>query len=273
MIFPALIAALTTVAGGVPPDEGGKLDFKTRPRRPAAVHDRLHSAAADPVARPTRRCANCRTDCTARSRRTIRPWCAAPATTRARNSPASGRRRFSCAATRRVTCRSAPTRGAARRCPYGTPSHDDPRNDPAAEQVPVHSAGGRYDPGPPVVQLPPGVAPGPGPAPHAPFPLPVPPNDTWAAAAAVAVLRAARPDRAAVRQRAATAGRAPALPDRRTRHRLPEAPPPCGPPPQASGAATATYDQRPAVFVDPAGGTGVFAPGCTNWRPRRIGWT
>ena len=33
------------------------------------------------------------------------------------------------------------------------------------------------DPGPPVVQLPPGVAPGPGPAPQAPFPLPVPPND------------------------------------------------------------------------------------------------
>ena len=34
-----------------------------------------------------------------------------------------------------------------------------------------------YDPGPPVVQLPPGVAPGPGPAPNAPFPLPVPPNE------------------------------------------------------------------------------------------------
>jgi len=33
------------------------------------------------------------------------------------------------------------------------------------------------DPGAPVVQLPPGVAPGPGPAPHGPFPLPVPPND------------------------------------------------------------------------------------------------
>ncbi|PRC59290.1 mammalian cell entry protein, partial [Mycobacterium sp. ITM-2017-0098] len=28
VVFPALLAALNTVAGGVPTDEGGKLDFK-----------------------------------------------------------------------------------------------------------------------------------------------------------------------------------------------------------------------------------------------------
>ena len=34
-----------------------------------------------------------------------------------------------------------------------------------------------------------------------------------------------------------------------------------GPQPQASGPAYATYDQNTGAFRDPAGGTGIFAPG------------
>jgi phospholipid/cholesterol/gamma-HCH transport system substrate-binding protein len=45
--------------------------------------------------------------------------------------------------------------------------------------------------------------------------------------------------------------------------------PPPGPVPQASGAAYTTYDQSTGTFQDPAGGTGIFAPGrsssAENW--------
>ena len=48
----------------------------------------------------------------------------------------------------------------------------------------------------------------------------------------------------------------------------PAAPPPSVVnPPQASGAAYGTYDQNTGVFVDPAGGTGVYAPGAANTAP------
>jgi phospholipid/cholesterol/gamma-HCH transport system substrate-binding protein len=47
-----------------------------------------------------------------------------------------------------------------------------------------------------------------------------------------------------------------------------ELPPPAVTPPQASGAAYGTYDQHTGVFVDPAGGTGVFAPGAANMWPQ-----
>ena len=38
-------------------------------------------------------------------------------------------------------------------------------------------------------------------------------------------------------------------------------------PPGANGVAYGTYDERNGVFVDPAGGTGVYAPGAENVRP------
>jgi phospholipid/cholesterol/gamma-HCH transport system substrate-binding protein len=121
-----------------------------------------------------------------------------------------------------------------------------------------------YDPGPPSVQLPPGVVPGPGPAPQAPFPLPVPPNDNgppppwpYYAPPDQIVPPYGRP--------APPGAPVPPPPDP-----LPaEAPPPDAPPlpaegapqPQASGQTTTTYDSRTGVFADPAGGTGVFASG------------
>ncbi|WP_019257113.1 hypothetical protein, partial [Mycobacterium tuberculosis] len=37
-----------------------------------------------------------------------------------------------------------------------------------------------------------------------------------------------------------------------------------GPQPQASGPAYTIYDQLSGAFADPAGGTGIFAPGMTG---------
>jgi len=44
--------------------------------------------------------------------------------------------------------------------------------------------------------------------------------------------------------------------------------PPPADQPQASGAAYGTYDQHTGVFVDPAGGTGVYAPGAADIGPQ-----
>ena len=122
------------------------------------------------------------------------------------------------------------------------------------------------DPGPPVVQLPPGVAPGPGPAPQAPFPLPVPPNDNgppppWP--------YYAPPDQV-VPPYGRPAPDAPPAPPADGGQPLPaEAPaawshhPPEG---QGDGPAMATYDQN-GKFVDPAGGTSVFAAGADKLAP------
>jgi phospholipid/cholesterol/gamma-HCH transport system substrate-binding protein len=40
------------------------------------------------------------------------------------------------------------------------------------------------------------------------------------------------------------------------------------PPAAVTGASYETYDQRTGVFVNPAGGTGVYAPGAANMRPQ-----
>jgi phospholipid/cholesterol/gamma-HCH transport system substrate-binding protein len=47
-----------------------------------------------------------------------------------------------------------------------------------------------------------------------------------------------------------------------------ELPPAAVTPPQASGAAYGMYDQNTGVFVDPAGGTGVYGPGATDMKPQ-----
>ena len=67
-----------------------------------------------------------------------------------------------------------PWRGAP--IPYGTPVQDG-RNILPPNKFPFIPPAADYDPGAPVVALPPGTPPGPGPAPNAPFPLPVPPNN------------------------------------------------------------------------------------------------
>ncbi len=269
VIFPALMAALITVGGGLPTDEGGKLDFKVDlgdppPCSTGFIPPPLIRSPADTTLRDLPNDLYCKT---------------------AQNDPAvvRGARNYPCqefpgkrAPTVQI-CRdprgyvpigTSPWRGPP--IPYDAPmdqredNHYEPpgRNITPPNKFPYIPPYADYDPGPPVVQLPPGVAPGPGPAPHAPFPLPVPPNDNgqpppWPFYAP--------PDQIVPPYgRQAPPGPPPPGP-------LPaEAPAPEAPPlpaegvplPQAAGApASTTYDSRTGVFVDPAGGTGVYAGG------------
>ena len=266
VIFPALIAALVTVAGGVPADEGGKLDFKIDLQDPPPCTTGFippslirspgrHHAAGH--AHPT---------CTARPRRTIRRVVRG-----ARNYPCQefpGKRAPTIQLCRDpkgyVPIGNNPWRGPP--VPYGSDADHRSAEDPAAEQVPVHPAAGRPRSGThrrcscrrvcararscaaravPAA----GAAERPG-----------------AAAVAVPVLRAAGPGRAAVRQDAAAAsaaGEPLPLPGQPllTHLRLPDAPPlPAEAPPQASGQSFATYDQERRLR----------RPGRGNWRVR--GW-
>jgi phospholipid/cholesterol/gamma-HCH transport system substrate-binding protein len=264
VIFPALMAALLTVGGGLPADEGGKLDFKVDlgdppPCSTGFIPPPLIRSPADTTLRDLPTDLYCKT---------------------AQNDPSvvRGARNYPCQefpgkrAPTIQLCRDPrgyvpigtnPWRGPP--IPYGTPmgesedNHYEPdiRNILPPNKFPYIPPGADYDPGAPSVQLPPGVVPGPGPAPNAPFPLPVPPNDNgnpppWP--------YYAPPDQV-VPPYGRSAPEAPAPP--------PPAPPPGPLPaeapapdaPQASGPATTTYDSRTGVFADPSGGTGVFAGG------------
>ncbi len=263
VIFPALIAALITVAGGVPTDEGGKLDFKIDLGDPPPCQVGFLPATtirspADETVRELPNDLYCKT---------------------AQNDPTvvRGARNYPCMevpgkrAPTVQLCRdpkgfipigSNPWRGPP--IPYGTPVQDG-RNITPPNKFPNIPPAADYDPGPPVVQLPPGVPPGPGPAPHAPFPLPVPPNDNGAPPP--------WPFFAPQDQVVPPYARQPA-----------DAPPPVAPPadpappadaplpaeapaPQASGPSYATYDQN-GKFIDPnGGGTGVLTSAAENYRP------
>jgi phospholipid/cholesterol/gamma-HCH transport system substrate-binding protein len=270
VIFPALLAALNTVGGGLPADEGAKLDFKVDlgdppPCSTGFIPAPLIRSPADTTLRDLPTDLYCKT---------------------AQNDPSvvRGARNYPCqefpgkrAPTVQI-CRdprgyvpigSNPWRGPP--IPYGTPmderedNHYEPpwKNILPPNKFPFIPPGADYDPGPPSVQMPPGVAPGPGPAPNAPFPLPVPPNDNgpplpWPYYAPpdqiVPPYGRMPPEAPAPPAPGPLPAEAPA----------PEAPPlpvEGAPPPQASGPATTTYDPRTGVFADPAGGTGVFAGG------------
>jgi phospholipid/cholesterol/gamma-HCH transport system substrate-binding protein len=270
VIFPALLAALNTVGGGLPADEGAKLDFKVDlgdppPCSTGFIPAPLIRSPADTTLRDLPTDLYCKT---------------------AQNDPSvvRGARNYPCqefpgkrAPTVQI-CRdprgyvpigSNPWRGPP--IPYGTPmdqredNHYEPpwKNILPPNKFPFIPPGADYDPGPPSVQLPPGVAPGPGPAPNAPFPLPVPPNDNgpplpW-------------PYYAPPDQIVPPYGRMPPeapappapgpLPAEAPAPNAPPLPVEGAPPPQASGPATTTYDPKTGVFADPAGGTGVFAGG------------
>jgi phospholipid/cholesterol/gamma-HCH transport system substrate-binding protein len=270
VIFPALMSALLTVGGGLPADEGGKLDFKVDlgdppPCSTGFIPPPLIRSPADTTLRDLPNDLYCKT---------------------AQNDPAvvRGARNYPCQefpgkrAPTIQLCRdprgyvpigTSPWRGPP--IPYGTPmdQEEDNHYEPPGRSIapynkfPFIPPQADYDPGPPSVQLPPGVVPGPGPAPQAPFPLPVPPNDNgpplpWP--------YYAPPDQIVPPYGRQAPPGAPAPPEPGP---LPaEAPPPDAPPlpaesapPQASGPASTTYDSRTGVFVDPAGGTGVFAGG------------
>lgn len=245
VIFPALIAALLTDAGGVPIDEGAKLDFKISLGQPACSTGFIpapeNRTPADTTVRDLPKDLYCKT---AQSD---------PSTVRgARNYPCMeypGKRAPTVQICRDprgyVPLGSNPWRGPP--VPYDTPIND-PRNITPPNRFPMIPPGADYDPGPPSVQLPPGVPAGPGPAPNAPFPLPYPPSDPGPQPLPWPFF---------------------APPDQVTPPYAINNPPAPGPEgqPQASGPKgpqSTTYDANTGVFADPAGGTGVFNAGSSN---------
>jgi phospholipid/cholesterol/gamma-HCH transport system substrate-binding protein len=259
VIFPALLAALSTVAGGVPADEGGKLDFKIHLQDPPPcstgfIPPTLIRSPADTSLRDIPSDLYCKT--AQNDAAVVRG---------ARNYPCMeypGKRAPTIQLCRDpkgyVPLGTTPWRGPP--VPYGTPL-DDPRMILPQNKFPFIPPQVDPDPGPPVVALPPGVAPGPGPAPHGPFPLPVPPNQPGP-------LPSPFPFYAPPDQVVPPYGRTPPPPPDGGQAPAPpaESPPLPAESPVASGQSFATYDQN-GKFVDPAGGTGVFAGGADKLAP------
>ncbi|MFN6549378.1 MCE family protein [Mycolicibacterium septicum] len=263
VIFPALMAALNTVAGGVPSDEGGKLDFKVDlgdapPCLTGFLPPTQTRSPADLTLRDLPTDMYCKT---------------------AQNDPAvvRGARNYPCQefpgkrAPTIQLCRdpngyvpvgSNPWRGPP--VPYGTPIEDG-RNILPPNKFPNIPPQVDPDPGPPVVQLPPGVEPGPGPAPHAPFPLPVPPNKPGTPPPPWPYF--APPDQIVPPYGRTPPGAPEAAPAPEAPAPAPDAPLPAEAPPLASAPGIGTYDQHSGVFADADGGTGVYAAGADNLAP------
>ncbi len=254
VVLPALFAAITTAAGGAPQDEGAKLDFKLdlNDPPPCAVGflpPPLMRTPADETLRELPRDMYCKV---------------------AQNDPSTvrGARNYPCQefpgkrAPTIQLCRDPkgyvpvgrnPWRGPP--VPYDTPVTNG-LNVLPPNKFPYIPPDAEPDPGTPIVgPPPPGEVPGPGPIPnHQPAYAPPPPNDNGPPPPFTSWQPPGVP---------------PVPPQVPYPKWLPPPPPPegtgpapaPGPQPQASGPAYATYDQRTGAFVDPAGGTGIFAPG------------
>jgi phospholipid/cholesterol/gamma-HCH transport system substrate-binding protein len=279
VIFPALQAALITIGGQLPADEGGKQDFKISINDPPPCNVGFLSPMD--IRTPG--------DTTLRELPTDL-YCKVP-----QNDPSvvRGARNYPCQefpgkrAPTVQLCRdpkgyvplgSNPWRGPP--IPTGTPV-TDPRNILPPNKFPYIPPDADPDPGYPVAPglVPPGIQPGPGPAPHQPWPYIPPPNDNGPPPPATAwIPPAPYPDAwpppanpqppfmfpgpynpVAPPPGPAPAPAPPPVPA--------ELPPSAVTPPLASGTAYGTYDQHTGVFVDPAGGTGVFAAGASDMRP------
>lgn len=258
VVFPALFAAIITSAGGVPQDEGAKLDFKIDLHDPPPcmtgfLPPPLVRSPADESVREIPRDMYCKT---------------------AQNDPSTvrGARNYPCQefpgkrAPTVQLCRDPrgyvpvgtnPWRGPP--IPYGTEVTDG-RNILPPNKFPYIPPGADPDPGVPIVgPPPPGQVAGPGPAPHQPAQPAPPPNDNGPPPPFTSWMPPGYPPEP------------PQVPYPAT---IPPPPPPegtgpppgpaPGPQPQASGPAYTIYDQLRGAFADPAGGTGIFAPGMTG---------
>lgn len=258
VVFPALFAAIITSAGGVPQDEGAKLDFKIDLHDPPPcmtgfLPPPLVRSPADESVREVPRDMYCKT---------------------AQNDPSTvrGARNYPCQefpgkrAPTVQLCRDPrgyvpvgtnPWRGPP--IPYGTEVTDG-RNILPPNKFPYIPPGADPDPGVPIVgPPPPGQVAGPGPAPHQPAQPAPPPNDNGPPPPFTSWMPPGYPPEP------------PQVPYPAT---IPPPPPPegtgpppgpaPGPQPQASGPAYTIYDQLSGAFADPAGGTGIFAPGMTG---------
>ncbi|OBY31670.1 MCE family protein [Mycolicibacter kumamotonensis] len=258
VVFPALMAALVTVAGGVPMEEGVKLDFKIDLHDPPPCtvgflpFTEMRTPADETVRELPKElyCKAAQND--------------ASAVRGARNYPCMeypGKRAPTIQLCRDpkgfVPIGSNAWRGPP--VPYDTPI-TDPRMHQPMNKFPYIPPNADYDPGPPVAALPPGVPAGPGPAPNPPFPLPYPPNELGPNPPAPWPYYAP-PDQNLPTGPGGNGG-LPAY----GRDPAP-GPLPAEAPAQANGVAYSSYDQRTGKFVDPAGGTGVFVSGADKWLP------
>jgi phospholipid/cholesterol/gamma-HCH transport system substrate-binding protein len=280
VIFPALQASLLTIGGQLPIDEGGKQDFKISINDPPPCNTGFLSP----------------TDIRSPGDTTLRELPSDLYCKVAQNDPTvvRGARNYPCQefpgkrAPTIQLCRdpkgyvpigNSPWRGPP--VPIGTPV-TDPRNILPPNKFPYIPPEADPDPGYPVAPglVPPGVQPGPGPAPHQPWPYIPPPNDNGPPPPATAwIPPAPYPDAwpppanpqppfmfpGPYNPVVPPPGPAPAPPPPPVPAELP---PSAVNPPLASGAAYGTYDQHTGVFVDPAGGKGVYAPGAANMRPQ-----
>ncbi|MBJ7464501.1 MAG: MCE family protein [Mycolicibacterium sp.] len=272
VIFPALQASLLTIGGQLPADEGGKQDFKISINDPPPCNTGFLPPTE--IRTPG--------DTTLRDLPTDM-YCKV-----AQNDPmvVRGARNYPCQeypgkrAPTIQLCRdprgyvpvgNSPWRGPP--VPIDTPA--DGRNILPPNKFPYIPPENDPDPGYPVPPglVPPGVQPGPGPAPHQPWPYIPPPNDGPPPPPLTAwIPPAPYPDAwppPAVPPGWATNPPADVFAGPYDPPPPASAPPPAPPNvPQASAAAYGMYDQHTGVFVDPAGGTGVYAPGVTDMRPQ-----
>jgi phospholipid/cholesterol/gamma-HCH transport system substrate-binding protein len=282
VVFPALFSTLMSVAGGVPADEGGKLDFKVDlgdppPCTTGFIPPPFDRSPADTTVRDLPTDMYCKV-----------PQNDPSAVRGARNYPCQefpGKRAPTVQLCRDprgyVPIGNNPWRGPP--VPTGTPV-TDPRNIFPPNKYPYIPPGSDPDPGYPVPPggVPPGVQPGPGPAPNQPWPVPRPPNDNGPPPPETAWIPPAPypdawPAPANPQPPPGQLSPGPYNPVVPPPGPAPAPPPPPEPaalppaavsPPQAGGAAYGTYDQHTGVFVDPAGGTGVYAPAAANMRPQ-----
>ncbi|BBY94084.1 mammalian cell entry protein [Mycobacterium gallinarum] len=302
VIFPALQASLMTIGGQLPVSEGGKQDFKISINDPPPCTTGFLPGAdirtpGDTTIRDLPTDLYCKipqNDPTVvRGARNYPcqefPGKRAPTIQLCRD-PAGY-----------VPLGNNPWRGPP--VPIGTPSDimeddtpEDGRNILPPNKFPYIPPEADPDPGYPVAPglLPPDAPRGPGPAPHQPWPYipppnsgpPPPPYTAWIPPASYpnAWPPPAIPPGWATNPTnppdifAGPYGPPPPPPPPPAPPGLPPAaaplaglpdaaPSPAGTPPAAGGAAYGTYDQHTGVFVDPAGGTGVYAPGAADLRP------
>lgn len=173
VVLPAVTSVLISAAEQLPADEGVKVDFKlalgdTPPCNVGFLPPTTIRSPGDQTLRALPLDMYCKV-----------PQSSASVVRGARNYPCQefpGKRAPTIELCRDpagyVPLGNQPWRGPA--VPEATPI-TDPRNILPYNKFPYIPPGADYDPGAPVVQLPPGVPPGPGPAEYAPYPLPVPP--------------------------------------------------------------------------------------------------
>jgi phospholipid/cholesterol/gamma-HCH transport system substrate-binding protein len=266
VIMPALAAAVIAIANQYPADEGAKADFKLNfgdppPCITGFVPPAEIRSPADTTLRDVPKDMYCKV-----------PHNDPTVVRGARNYPCQefpGKRAPTVQLCRDprgyVPLGSNPWRGPP--VPVGTPV-TDPRMTLPQNKYPYIPPQSDYDPGPPVVQLPPGVPPGPGPALTAPYPTQVPPVTPGPPPPPLPFQPP--PDQVIPPYVRPSVPPAPATPSGTTPPATENAPVPAEAglsgesQPQAGPAAVTTYDPTTGRFLDPYSGISLYASGSSQ---------